>query len=226
MKIDKYFKLLTNCDLFFNISLDEVIKIFDKINYKIIKYNKNSIIHNKNEVCENLIIILSGTLSLYEDNFDNNKIFTVYNFSKENIIGANTLFAKDNNYKLNIICKTDCTLLYIHKDVIFSLISENPIILKNFLYHVSKKAQNLLDKIYMLSSKSLRSSIVSFLNKQYKIQHNNRILLNITKTELATYLAVERTSLSRELQSMKKDKLIDYDRNSITILDYGFFKIE
>ncbi|MCI6458477.1 MAG: hypothetical protein MSA56_12495 [Clostridium sp.] len=37
---------------------------------------------------------------------------------------------------------------------------------------------------------------------------------------------MERTSLSRELQSMKKDNLIGYDRHSITILDSNFFNIK
>lgn len=225
MKINKYFELLSNCDLFVHIDMKKLIEIFDHINYKIIKSTKNTIIHKKNEPCENLIIILNGTLSLYEDDFNNNKIFTIYNFSKGDIIGANTLFSQNSYYKLNIICKTNCTLLYIRKDVVFSLFNKNNIILKNYLNHMSKKTQSLLDKIFILSNKSLRLSIAYYLHNQYKIQHSHKILLNMTKTDLATHFSVERSSLSRELQSMKRDNLIDYDRYSITILDYDFFKV-
>ena len=111
MKIDQYIKMLSTCDLFTNINKDVLLKIFDSINYRIIKYAKNTIIHKKNDSCKDLIIILKGTLSLYEDNF-NNKTFTVYTFSPVSIVGANTLFSDNNHYKLNIICKTNCTLLY------------------------------------------------------------------------------------------------------------------
>ena len=120
MKIDQYIKILSKCDLFTKIDKDELLKIFDSINYRIIKYAKNTIIHKKNDSCKDLIIILKGTLSLYEDNF-NNKTFTVYSFSPVSIVGANTLFSDNNHYKLNIICKTNCTLLYISRDVIFNL---------------------------------------------------------------------------------------------------------
>ena len=99
-------------------------------------------------------------------------------------------------------------------------------LLRNYLNHMSKKSQILLDKISTLSNKSLRLSITSYLNYEYAKQHSNKILLNMTKTELATYFGVERTSLSRELQSMKKDNLIDYDRHSITILNSNFFNIK
>ena len=225
MKIDQYIKMLSTCDLFTNIDKDELLKIFDSINYRIIKYAKNTIIHKKNDSCKDLIIILNGTLSLYEDNF-NNKTFTVYSFSPVSIVGANTLFSDNNHYKLNIICKTNCTLLYISRDVIFNLFNKNDIVLRNYLNHMSKKSQILLDKISTLSNKSLRLSIASYLNYEYAKQRSHKILLNMTKTELATHFGVERTSLSRELQSMKKDNLIDYDRHSITILDSNFFNIK
>ena len=68
MKIDQYIKMLSTCDLFTNIDKDVLLKIFDSINYRIIKYTKNTIIHKKNDSCKDLIIILKGTLSLYEDN--------------------------------------------------------------------------------------------------------------------------------------------------------------
>ena len=40
MKIDQYIKILSKCDLFTNIDKDELLKIFDSINYRIIKYGK------------------------------------------------------------------------------------------------------------------------------------------------------------------------------------------
>ena len=136
------------------------------------------------------------------------------------------LKSRFNHYKLNIICKTNCTLLYISRDVIFNLFNKNDMLLRNYLNHMSKKSQILLDKISTLSNKSLRLTIASYLNYEYAKQRSNKILLNMTKTELATHFGVERTSLSSELQSMKKDNLIDYDRHSITILDSNFFNIK
>jgi len=46
----------------------------------------------------------------------------------------------------------------------------------------------------------------------------------MTKKELAERLGIQRTSLSRELNKMKKDGLIDYDAHSITICDFDIIR--
>ena len=51
------------------------------------------------------------------------------------------------------------------------------------------------------------------------IQKSNNIKLNMTKEKLSESLGTTRPSLSRELINMKECGLIDYDRNSILILD-------
>jgi DNA-binding FadR family transcriptional regulator len=64
--------------------------------------------------------------------------------------------------------------------------------------------------------KSLREKIITFLEEQILKQHSNTISLNMSKTNLAMIFGVERTSLSRELQKMKNESIIDFDRNTIT----------
>ena len=43
-------------------------------------------------------------------------------------------------------------------------------------------------------------------------------VLSMNRQELADYLGVERSALSREMARMKKEGLIDYRKNEITIL--------
>jgi CRP/FNR family transcriptional regulator, dissimilatory nitrate respiration regulator len=59
---------------------------------------------------------------------------------------------------------------------------------------------------------------MSYLDYERKMQNSNLIKLSITKKALAEKIGVQRTSLSRELAKMKKDGLILFDKNSITIL--------
>ena len=46
----------------------------------------------------------------------------------------------------------------------------------------------------------------------------------MTKKELAERLGIQRTSLSRELNKMKKDGLVDYNTHSITICDFDIIR--
>lgn len=212
MEIQNYIDTLNKCPLFNNI--DNIKTLFDTISYNVYDFKKNTLIHQTNEICNNLIIILTGTLSLE----CTNKPIVIYRFNSSDIIGANTIFSPDNHFKLDVYSKSDCLLLYIPTDEVLNLCLNNKIFLKNFITHMSIKSQSLISKVTLLLGKTLRQSIIEFIKYNYEQTKLNTIYLDITKTELAELIGVERTSLSRELKSMKDEGLIDFNRNSITLL--------
>jgi Mn-dependent DtxR family transcriptional regulator len=67
--------------------------------------------------------------------------------------------------------------------------------------------------------KTIRQCIIDFLTYEYYIQNSLRIVLGISKKELAERIGVQRPSLLRELNKMRTDGLIEYDAHSITIKD-------
>lgn len=217
MDIDKFDDIILKTQIFKYLTMEELINLFISIDYEIVSINKDILIHKRDEICDNIFIILEGTLSLNQCNY-NNKPFNIYNFTSGDIVGANSIFAVNNKYKVDIYTKTPCVLLYIPKKEVLNLCANDLKFLELFLTHISDKSQKLLDKIKILSNKSIRSSIKQFLSEEFYKQKCNKIYLQISKKEIAELLGVERTSLSRELKSMKLDGLIDYDKNSITIL--------
>ena len=67
--------------------------------------------------------------------------------------------------------------------------------------------------------KTVREMITDYLAHQAKLQKSRRVVLGMSKKELAENFGIQRTSLSRELNKMRKDNLIEFDSASITILD-------
>lgn len=58
-----------------------------------------------------------------------------------------------------------------------------------------------------------------FLGYQYYLQKSYVIRLNISKKDLAERLGIQRSSLSRELQKMRTDRLFEYDSRTFTLKD-------
>ncbi|MGI6595070.1 MAG: helix-turn-helix domain-containing protein [Christensenellales bacterium] len=58
---------------------------------------------------------------------------------------------------------------------------------------------------------------MNFLTHESKEQKNKTIKLNTTKKRLSEIIGVQRTSLSRELTKMRKDNLINFTKDTITI---------
>jgi len=68
-------------------------------------------------------------------------------------------------------------------------------------------------------ARTVTECIIEFLLYEYHVQKSTTIKLNMTKKELAEKIGVQRPSLSRELNKMRKDGLIIYDPKQITITD-------
>lgn len=211
-----YIKLLKNTDLFRSFSETELKDIFCNNNYNIKSYDKNSIIYMQNEICKGMDIVLEGIVSIQKISSEGN-VLTINDFTNTDSIGENLLFSIDNKYPMTVIAKSDSKMLHINRDLIIKLCQDNESFLISFLQSLSGKALILSNKITSLSMKTLRQCIIDFLLYESFAQDSARIKLNMTKKDLADKLGVQRTSLSRELNKMRKDGLIDFNSKYISI---------
>lgn len=91
--------------------------------------------------------------------------------------------------------------------------------MNEFLNTVSNRALGLSSKLKEISLKTIRQKICEFLLIQYTQTGKTKINLGMSKKDWADKLGVQRPSLSRELINLKEEGIIDYDKDSITILD-------
>ena len=184
----------------------------------ILKYGKNEILHFDGDLCSFLEIILDGYI-VVERIDESGNLLTVAEFFPDDLIGGNLIFSKNPYYPMTISSKTNSKILKIPKNLVFTLCTENKDFLYLFLQSISDNALILGSKIKHHVNRSIRKKVISFLRQEYLIQKSETIKLNITKKSLADRMGIQRTSLSRELQKMKNDGLIDYDSSTITIIE-------
>lgn len=221
--MENLFKMIKNVNLFNGFSENELKNVFKDNNYIIKNYNKNSIIYMQNEKCKTLDVILDGIISIQKIDSEGNML-SINDFTNGEVIGENLLFSIKNTYPMTIIAKNDVKILHIDRDLILMLCQNNKDFLLSFLQSLSSKALILSDKITSLSMKTLRQCIIDFLLFEYYAQGSTEIKLNMTKKDLSEKLGVQRSSLSRELNKMNKDGLIDYNAKSIIIKDIDLIR--
>jgi CRP-like cAMP-binding protein len=209
--------LIRNTTLIKSLSYGDVHTNLKNGKFKIVSYKKNSVIHFDGELCSKLEIIISGKVVIDRIEESGN-LLTISEFYKDDILGGNLLFSKNPYYPMTVSTQLSTDILEIDKEVLFELFCNNPVFLRTYLELTSDRAFILGDKIKHYVNKTIRESIMNYLNYESKKQKSNHIKLNITKKALAERIGVQRTSLSRELAKMRKDGLIVFDRNSITIL--------
>ncbi|KAB3532198.1 Crp/Fnr family transcriptional regulator [Alkaliphilus serpentinus] len=214
--------LIMATDLFKDFSPMEITKLL-KSKTSFSKYKKNTMIYFEGEKCISLDILLKGEIIIQRIDEKGN-VLTIVDFHSGDIIGGNLLFSNHPYYPMSIIAKTDVEILHLQKILILELCQESKIFLTKYLSSISDKTTMLTNKIKEVSLKSIRNSIIDYLKYQHNIQNSYKINLGISKKELAERLGIQRTSLSRELNKMRKDGLVEFDAHSITIINNRIIK--
>jgi len=218
MKLEKYLSVLEKSKLF-GIHADvDFIKIFNSIDYKILKYSKGQVVHNEDDLCNFLSIILEGNIEIQKiDSLG--KLLTVAEFTTGSTFGENLIFGDKKRYPMTVFSKTNTIVLEIKKESVATLCQLDPKFMLEFLNTVSNRAMVLNSKLKEITLKTIRQKICEFLLLQYNKTQTVEIKIGMTKKDWADKLGVQRPSLSRELIKMKEEGLIDYDKDIIIIKD-------
>jgi CRP-like cAMP-binding protein len=167
-------------------------------------------------------IVLNGQVSV--QNIDENgNVLTINIFSDRDIIGENLLFSSRNYYPMTVVAASRVTILHMQRELILELCQSNVSFMIGLIAQISDKTIILTDKIKAISMKTIRQCIIDFLKHEYHIQKSTIIKFNISKKDLAERLGIQRSSLSRELNKMRKEGLLEYNARTITLrnIDIG-----
>ncbi|WP_324824886.1 Crp/Fnr family transcriptional regulator [Sinanaerobacter sp. ZZT-01] len=215
-----------NIDILRNISLFSAVKesnlekliagnhIYQK------HYMKGATVHNANETCRTLDIVLSGSLVAYSLS-TNGSATTMFEFSQGSVIGANLLFGDNHSYPLTIYCLIDCQIIHIDINAVLEFLHDYNFTL-HYIKSISQNSQGINQKIAMFTQRTLRENIMNYFKQQTIIQKSSVILLPMSKRQLADYFGVQRPSLFREMKKLKEEGIIEINNRTIAIKKYKY----
>ncbi len=218
----KNFDILRKNILFKNFNKDEVSTILSLGNKFTKQYQKDEIILNEGYTTEYIYFILSGEVTIYQNDIDGNT------FLKSKLVVGNSfahIFAITKKVSNCIVTsESDTTILCINID---NIINSNNITAQRFkdnllifLSHITYETSSHLST---LSLKTLRKKIFSYLMK-FNYQDHKHFEVPLNREQMSQYLGVNRTSLSKELIALKNEGILDYKRSRFIILDIEYFE--
>lgn len=213
----KNLSLIEKIEFLNSFTSEEILSYLNNGKFKVVKYEKDSMIHIDGEHCKSLDVILEGRVVV--DRIDiSGDIFTITEFKKGDFIGGNLVFSKNPHYPMTISTQLPTTILEIDKNVLLELFNKSSSFLEIYLEYISCHSLILGNKIKNYANKSIREKIIDYLNLEKKNQNTKTIKLTTSKKALAEKMGIQRTSLSRELAKMRDDGLIKFDSDYIEIL--------
>ena len=94
----------------------------------------------------------------------------------------------------------------------------------NMLRRISQKGTFYQHKIRIMGQKSIRAKLSVYL-QALPVEGDGTAVRELNQTQLARYLGVERSALSREMSHLREEGAIDYDRKTVWVRDEDFLAL-
>ena len=206
-------------DLFKNISNKNKDKLLRLIEANTIIYKENTSILNTLKNNNIIGIVLEGNIQITKTDYNGNRIL-IEDLFENDIFG--TILSHLNNKEYEITTKEPTKIILIDFDTIINSKQNNKEFynqfIKNLLEIIVKKINEKNERIEILTSKSIRNKLLEYFRITAKKSGTKTIYLPFTFTDLADYLSVDRSAMSRELKNLKDEGFIEIKQKRITLL--------
>lgn len=206
---------LTKTIIFKSLDSEEVEELLKGKIFRINKFNEDEYIAYNDDPCNNLLILLEGSVRGDMTDFSG-KTIKIEDISAPGPIASAFIFGQHNKFPVDVIANELTTMLVLPKESLIKIFKQDDRVLKNFLNVISNRTQFLSSKIKFLSFKTIKGKIAHYI-LALAGENEPHIILPKTQAELAEFFGVTRPSLSRALLEMQRDNIILVDRKTIII---------
>lgn len=200
---------------FQGMSKDDITAILDKVTFEFKKFSDGEIIYATGEKCEKFSILTRGELSTASLSPDNTYSITEI-IPAPFAIEPQSMFGYDTTYKSTYTAKGECTILEIEKKYLFSEFTHHNIFTINFLNLISHNTQKQRHAIWNYTPTSIEGRIIRFISMRCNnLKGVKRVYIKMEK--LATILCETRLNVSKALNNMQNQKLLELHRKEIVV---------
>lgn len=214
-------KTLGHCPLFKGLTPDEISETLTALSARYQNYKKNDYIFHTEGRAGMIGIVLSGKVHVIrEDYWGNRSLLAPIGIG--DMFGEAFACAGVTHLPVSVIAAEAAAICFIDHQKFFSVTAlSSPAqtqLIRNMLQILAGKNITLTQKIEHISKRSLREKMLSYLSSLAIETGSNELHLPFNRQELANYLSVDRSALSRELSHMQKDGIIYYKGSAIKLL--------
>ena len=206
-------------NLFENINEQNIRKIKRFLMASTMIYPKGvNILSNVNQG-DFIAIVDSGSIQFVSTDYDGNKSI-IEDISEGGMFGSLTF--PINNEEVSCITKEITEITYIEYDSItndeISKTDSYIIFIKNLIKILSDQVSEKNTRIEILTKKTTRDKLLEYFKSEARERGNKTFTIPMTFTELASYLSVDRSAMTREISYLRDDGIIKTNGRRITLL--------
>lgn len=213
--------LLSKSPLFHNISQDDLLPLLSCIGAKELNFQKNETVMAVGSPVTYVGILLEGSLQIIKDDlFGNRAIVTTIHVG--DLFAESFACARLKTLPITVIAESKSKLLALDFNKILlqcdKLCSFHSKLIENMLFILAERNLFLTEKIDILSKRTSRDKILSYLSLQAKLNGTNSFTIPLNRQGMADYLCIDRSALSSLLAELKREGIIFFHKNQFQLL--------
>lgn len=217
----RYATILQKCGLFAGIEENQLLTMLSCLGATVHEYEKNQVILSEGDAAERIGVVLSGAVQIIRiDYYGNRSILT--ELQPAGMFGESFACADVARMPVDVVATEKSEVLFVDAKHILHMCSSACGFHHQLIYNLMKlvATKNLIfhQKLEIISKRSTREKLMTYLMMQAKQQNSNSFTVRFDRQELADYLEVDRSGLSAELSKLRKEGVLECRKNHFTLL--------
>lgn len=196
----------------------EAEELFRKLRPRKKRFEKGSVLLFSGELVRETGVVLDGSVQVERVDYDGNR-------SIVNVVRAGDVFAEayaceaKDPLPVSVVARESAEILFLNLSELLSLREDAARkVVNNLLILTAQKNLQLSRRMFLISEKTVRQKVLSYLSEQRTKADSDTFAIPFDRQQLADYLNVERTALSKELGKLRREGRLRFRKNVFTLL--------
>lgn len=217
----EFHSILERCPLFDGIRMEDLRAMLGCIGGRTVSVTKGQAVFREGDPATHVGMVLTGAVRMVREDFYGNRSIVAH-IGPAELFGETyacagipslptSVVADEDSQVLLMDCRrittSCCNACAFHSRIIFNLLKL--VAVKNLVFD---------QKIQVTSKRTTRDKLMTYLLDQAKLQGSNSFAIPFDRQELADYLEVDRSGLSAEISRLRRDGILESEKNHFILL--------
>lgn len=184
-------------------------------------YSKETVVFHAGDQTSQFGILLSGKIHIESGDLWGNRVI-LHQIEPGQAFAESYAFC-NAPMMVDVAAVEDSTVLFLDLSVLLSDENQGKTwyvpMLKNLLLLCAGKNLVWSGRVFCLSAKGVRARVMTYLSSEAVKRGSKTITIPFDRQQMADYLNVERSALSKELGRMQKEGILTFHKNQFSLLE-------
>jgi CRP-like cAMP-binding protein len=216
--MEKISSMLKDVPLFMQIPQTELAHLLESLTITTKAYQKGESILVEGASVHTLNLVLAGEVIIQqEDIFGNTTIIS--KVGEKDLFAESYVCGNPTQLPVSVIAAevTQILLIDYQKILLAHDTRSNAQLIKNILQIIAEKNSKLVQRMSFITKRTIREKVLAYLSTMAKQKNSASFVIPYNRQELADFLAVDRSALSKELGKLQKEGLLTFKKNQFQL---------